>query len=555
MAKSKFKWHRITTWGGLNEDENPHALADGELSSCLNVYRRGDTVGARPGLEHEDSGDDYDARNADPAEIQGLEEVRKAQDGTRFLICITDVSGTGEVKRAKGTVQTQDGAVQITSGQNNVWTFAQHAGKVYMAGGAATDTFNSWDLEAGNNVAHVPILDNASAAMFPKYVIEYNNFLHVNGFEGTAVDNNPMMARYSALNDGDTWPIENNYGGQSAIGGFDSFGHTFSTGFGRYVDNEGDWLLYLTNKRIFPVRFTGDSAKPFVIDSGIQNGCVHQRAFVSLGLDSGDAIYISEHGIHSLRQSQQYGGKIDRFISWKIRNTFRALNKSRLKFAVGAYWKTKGLVVFAVTSGGNTKHDMLLALDVRDVDTIDAEHARWYIWKLPSTLHINAMTQARSDDDDWYIYVGTVEGDVCRLNVETFMDLAVGYNWDFITKHNDFGIPGARKTLGDYYLESQVDATSADYDILIKPIFDYGTREGCAKSFPVSFDAGSVVGTGAVGTAVLGQENRTLFKKEYGVGEGNSIATRFSSTGSNQPWYLIQYAHQVSVEGESEAAG
>lgn len=534
---------------GLNEDEDPNSVAEDELTVARNTYSRGETKGTRPGTERDP--DSYTSAVTGTPPVQGIFELRRNNDANRSLVV---VAGTG-IYTAPSTAIT--GAVSITSGAANGWTFAEHKNTLYAAGGTGTNSF--WKWTGSGNASAVSILDLSAGALYPTYVFEKWNRLFTAGFRDAAgsiaTDNssNPMVVRYSALNDGDTWPVGSSFGGSSAIGGFSSYGGEFVTGFADYTDNDGDWLLILTNRRIYSVMETGDPLSPFYVSKrgAIANGCVHQRAFANLGLDSGDAVYLSSEGIHSLAQSQEHGALQRSFLSWKIRKTFNLINHAAIQNSVSAYDRQNGIVLFAVPTGSSTIPNLILALNVKGKDAITAENAEWDVWERggasANAKAVTAMTSARDDDDNWFIYAGNAVGDVFRFNSAVASDISYAYPVTLRTKHNDYGIPGVSKGPGDIYLTMQ---PGASYMPSFRLVYDYGQRFSSQSLVDLTPVGGSVFGTGTFGTATFSAVNSTRRCKIYGSGSGATIGFELSHGSANEPFYIVGISPQIRAFGE-----
>lgn len=541
-------------WLGLNEDENPAVLQPGELSIAQNIWRYRNLIGTRPGTLYEDETQDWDFQVSvvpgvgDPC--QGLHDCSNDFDGTRRLIGIFGARVYNKHDNALDVGPT------ITAGADNLWTFADHAGRVYAAGGSlATPPDQVWYWGLNPAVAPVAVTFEATTGggqIGAGYIFQKWNRLWINGMDGTTVTDNPMIARYSALNDGTSFPVANTIGGTSAIGGFSAYGSEFSTGWGSYYDNKGDFLLFLTNKRLYSIVQTGDSYTPFKINDTIATGCVSQRAFVDLGVDSGDAVYLSEKGIHSLRQSQIHGDRADRYLSRKIQKTFATLNKTRLKFATGAHWHEHGIVIFAVPTGSNAYNDTLLVLDVRDADTengLTSDSARWYIWRLASATagqHVpQVLIHARDRlDGKPYIYGGNRVGQIFRFTTANYSDMTVAYPVHMRTRHDDFDAPGVTKVPGN--VEVWVESTD-DYSINMHWVYDLGRRTSSSRKIDLE-TSGLALPFKLPGTLEPGSDLQR--KVEYGTGHGETIAHDFQHTGGNQPFWISRVTQQVAGLGD-----
>jgi hypothetical protein len=541
---------RINEFAGLNEDENPDVLQPNELSACENVWKHGRAIGTRPGLEREG---DYASAITSGKAVHGIVDYRDSYDANKRIVSLcggvvhVGEADPGDVIAQTGTTITDPGAGRANAGLN-LWTFAQHKNNLYMAGGANGDTVCKWT--GTGNVTKVTFQNSSAVDIDSKYIFEKWNFLFLAGMNGVTVDDNPTVVRYSAINDGDTWPVGNTFGGTSAIGGISAYGDEYATGLADYTDNRGDWLLFLTNRQIYPVSFTALPGAPFRVESGIANGCVSQHAFASLGIDSGDAVYLSQNGIHSLRQSQQHGSKAERFLSWKIRPTFASINFSRISQSVSAYWPEEGIVLFAVPTGSNTHNDTILCLDVKSVrgGELTAENAVWYVWKLINT-EVNFLTTAKDGSTNVrYLYMGDTEGNVVRFNRNVFTDLGSAYPVSWTTSHNDFQNPGASKGVGDCWVGMQ---PGGDYIPSMRFIFDYGRHISSPR--PLPFPSQSVKKWNQVqwNQFQWGSRTATFRKKVYGVGQGDTVAVSFSHTGSNEPFRITTLAMDIRGAGET----
>jgi hypothetical protein len=454
---------------GLNEDENLTALRDGELQIAENCAHIGSVLHTRPGLIEDPDGD-YETANIPDATrpVEGAYEFRKDFDATRTLLVIHD--GKVYTDYTVPTVLTKGGTVTLAqtaaSGKGNPWTFAQWRNTVFAAGGAVSDT--AWwidDPSGGGTYQLWEMDDGAGTDVVPKLCFEKWNWVFAARFYQTGTSTisttsnaNALVVRYSDLGAIDntseatikaSFPPSNAIGGPG-IGGFSADFGNYITGFGEYTDNRGDWLIVGTRRRLYAVQRQLLLDRPLAITDSIPNGLVHQRCFVSLGVDSGDAIYMSDRGIHSLRQSQNHGQRANTFLSWPIRKTFANLTKTQLEGSSGAYWPKEGLVVFAVPAGGESKNSKLLAMDIKNLGAnplgtprdITADNVRWYIWELSDTDEGPAFVfPARDSNDEPYIYAGTYTGDVGQFQATTFLDLGASYRTRWRTNDRHRGVP------------------------------------------------------------------------------------------------------------------
>ncbi len=370
--------------GGLNEDENPRAIQPQELVRADNVARLGNLTGTRPGVTYGDS--DWDAAHSGGEDIQGIHEFSYGGGANRAVVAVTN--GNAYTSHDGTALDKATNSVTVSAtGPNELWTFADFADQMYAAGGATGD--DVWYYDGTNPLGRIPFTFTTS----PKYIFEKWNFLFVGGLTGSTFDDNPLIGRYHDYGTDPTavanWPSTNVIPGQllNENFGVGSFGSEYNTGFGEYMAKDADFLLFLTNKRIFAYRqndpnaITG-SETAFRHENTIPVGCASQHAFVNLGADAGDAVFLSRDGVHSLAQSRLHGDKATTYLSWPIRKTWQTLNLGRAEYFQGSYWPTEGMVIFLVSTGSNTTHDLMLVMDIKGAQQLTPEMVRWYKWYL-----------------------------------------------------------------------------------------------------------------------------------------------------------------------------
>jgi hypothetical protein len=530
---------------GLNEDENPLSLAPGELTKSRNVYRRGKTKGTRPGLRRDP--DTYTASMTGP--VQGMRQLVRNNAATRQLVLVEN----GTIKAT--TAGNLNGA--LTLNPSAAWTFAEFNDVLYGAGGTLDDDHWSWDGVAASVTARA-ILNLSSTPIYPAYVFEKWNRLFTAGFRlgsgviATDVSSSPTTVRYTPIGQPTVWPAENTIGGTSTIGGIAAYGDTYLTGFGEFTDGSGDWLLLLTNKKIYAVSPSGDPLGPFVVSEKgtIANGCVHQHAFVSLGLDSGDAIYLSDRGIHSIRQSQQFGARSETFLSWKIRTTFDTINRAEIHKSVGAYDSDRGVVIFFVPTGSNTSPNLGLVLDVKEKADLSSENAEWDLWYPGGSGNdalMTALVAAKDSTGRSFVYAGSAGGDVGRFDPAVSSDFGAGYHVAMRTKHEDYGEAAFEKQPGNIYLTLH---PGGSYTPRMRILYDYGTRGSSSYLLEMPSPGDLWGSTFMWGSSVWGSGETTVQEKLYGEGAGQTIAFEFEHATANEPFFIGSVSPEIAVLGD-----
>jgi hypothetical protein len=567
--------------GGLNEDDNPTSLREDELIVASNVFHRGTALYTRPGAVRDP--DDFDARIS----TGGTDIIQGAFLHTRGLL--EDFQGTrmiiaavGGVVHTSDTLTLDKTGVQISDeadpdeGPARRWVMAQHQNTVWAAGGAPTDEF--WYVASptggapGTAITQLRLLDNAAAEVIPKLVFAKWNWLFAARFHDQAtgtisVDSaaNPMVARYHTLGTDPTvqanWATGNTVGG-TGIGGFGGDFSEYITGFGDYADTNSDQLVIGTNKRLFFVIQTGNRIAPLRILDSAENGLVHQNAYVPLGLNGGDAVYMSRDGIHSVRQSIQHGNKANKFLSWKIRKTFESLRKDKLFWASGAYWPTEGVVLFCVPQQGYSSNSLILCLDVKGLagEELNSETAIWSTWTLArdaddsdAQLNPALLFPARDSDDAPFVYCGTYRGDILRFATTQYADDGADnnsqkYEMKWQTKHRDFESLGQHKQFHRAYIKL---VPGGDYGPKVTPVFDYGRREGNSEMLDMIPQRTSRWDTAIWDTDHWSSTGDEVTRKEWSPqGQGETIGLRMAHDGNNEPVGVAQLTFTVSGLGK-----
>lgn len=536
--------------GGLYEDEHPTAIEATYLLRARNVVRKGRTTGTRPGLIQQDA--DYTSAISGTPGVQGIYEFSRARGTLRTLVVVAD----GEIySNRTTTLNKATNSVVVSNGDNYLWNFATHANIMYAAGGnAGTDSVWYWDGSAAPGKFDLATMGITAGA---RYIFQKWNLLFLTGFNGTAYNDNPMVFRYpdwgtdprTAAN----WVATNVAPGQNLGENFGpgSYGEEYATGFGSFSQgNQSDYLLHLTNKRIAAYQpnpaLTSASdmlLQAFVVDTG----CVGQNAFVNLGMDVGDCVYLSKDGVHSLAQSLEHGNAVNRYLSWPIRKTFDALNRSRLKYATGTYWPNEGLVLFLVTTGSASTHNLILCMDIKDADRITPDSVRWYKWDFTG-INPNYITVGRGTDDAPYCYVGDLAGRVMRFGRNTYNDMGAAIAADIITKNDDFGLPHKMKNLGDTFVGLQ---GSGSYQIGHHLLLDDGQRTG-QTSLLSAPGGGALWNSFNWGEADWGSNDATIRHRISSVGSSPTVSHRFFHSSPDQPFWITSLSQEVFVSGATQ---
>ena len=561
---------QIGPFAGLNQNENPHALADNDLRAAENCAARGALVGTRPGCSPLGSDEDYENALTSTPAIQGAFEYRNNFDQNRALIVIAH-NGTATRKIWYQDAAQLPAGPTLTTNADYIWSFANHQNVLWGAGGPAgraqVVTEPVWYWLGNTSAAAVDYTaagftdKGSNVALRPKFIKSWNGYVLINGLQqGTPIaSNNPTVTRYATFATDPkvnaNWPDSNTVGFNPARKGIEAYGQSHSTGFGTYQDNSGDYLLLLFNTHIAAVVL--DPGSDFRVNDTIPNGCVHQRAAVDLGTDSGEFIYVSEYGVHSLRQSQQHGVKEDAFISWKIRDFWNSLNRNRIPYTTAAYDRKNGRVVFAFSTGSETTHDTLMALEVKDLSgALSAQTARWFgPWtivdetKSDNKARIQHLEYMRNASDDWYLYAFTTDGKVLRFTEDVYQDLGqYGYTVDLRTK-DLFGDTLTEKRVGDAMVTI---GPLGSHTVTTRAVFDLG-RKSTVTSAKLRSPSGAKVGVDRVGVGEIGESFSMSEDKVRYRGKGRTVAFQFEHNRPSEPVLIGQLV--VGIQGAGEARG
>jgi hypothetical protein len=491
----------LSNFLGWNDDNNNAALHDLELRAAKNIlFYRERLVGGRFGYYRGRFGyyrDPFSAAIGGGAPITGIVDWHPDRDSNpRPIFTAGTVLAEDD---GDGTPTARTGTATITTGANNVFTFAVM--KSDLIGTCGTGV--PFELGSAGNAAN--LTGWFSNARTCKYLHSQFGFVFAAGFTGTGdtgssegASQHPMGVQHCMLQDHNTW-LEGNV--VDKIGGFASFGDEYITGLFRHRD----YLMIGTNRRIYPVVFTGDVFSTFQVQRPLEVGLAHQRAVVSINGEF--TFFMSPDGhVHAIREVAGSFGDISvgTALTSKIQNYVSTLNRTRVQYSHGVYWKEHGLVLFSVSQGVNQgSHNEIIALDVNNFPLDDPDHraARWIRW---TNINANAMailkrnTQAASQstpqaDGYEHLVIGTTTGWAKRMTETISYDEQDDGTKDDIqtelsTKYWDFGEPTDRKSVVEGYFDmepsTEDDGPTADIQ------YDYGVKSSRARQINMTGNIG-----------------------------------------------------------------
>ncbi len=513
MAKTRVRVPFIDFSGGLNEDESPTALQANELRVARNVYLRGRALSARKGSSRLQSS----ALNSGAAGTGVYELVRSAGSNRDILA----VFGNKLYKDASAASPTDiTGSITITAGQNNQVTFTLFNDVALMCNGVDAP----WKWTGSGNAAVI----GGSPPTFRTMAAKWSRVF------GAAAG---RTIRYSALGDYETWNAANTV---AAILG-DSSSAIEGRDFIYQLDHLGDSLFVGLSNSIGRVLYTGDTTTPFRYIQLADFGSLGRHSYVAVAQNG---YFLSRWGVHFVQPSATSLDYEQSMLSGRrLREVWANLNKARIEYTYGAlYYTADGnlLVIWPLTSAGNTKHDMALVMDVTDGPGTE----KFFVW---TGWDANTMGVAQNASTlaDQLLFTSTV-GFVWQGDTDT-SDNNDAYVTDARTRWEDFGAPAEKKNLRDMYIEMKQTGT---HNLDIETYFDYNTTATQSLQQTVSGSDQAVWGTFVWGTDVwpsLGFVRANLL----GVDDGHVMSWRFGTDGADEPWTLYKWIPAVEAIGEA----
>ena len=504
----------LSNFGGLNDDSNNAALDDRDLRTAQNImFYRERLVGGRFGYIR----DPFPAALNSGAAITGIVDWhpdRESAPRTIFVAGNAILEDDGGGPPRVPLVQTNNAAPQV----GVIHTFGVLQGKLIGTAGGTTDAAANtpWELTVSGAAPDGEKLvgwfgDDRTC----RYLHAQFGYLFAAGFIGTTSTRNAMTVHHSQLQDPNTW-LEGSV--VDKIGGFNSFGDEYVTGLFQHRD----FLMIGTNKRIYPVLYTGDVFGRFAVQRPLEVGLAHQRAVASVNGEF--TFFMDPQGhVHTIREAVNAFGDVgvSRSLTSKIRNYITDLNRSRIRLSHAVFLEDRGWIVFAVSKGVNqAAHNELLILDINQfpLDDPDPRAARWLRW---TNVAANSMAVLSRDRRDGATAVG---GTGSAPQTEGFQQLVFGSTTGWVkrfadhptsfvsydeaddgtqdvietelaTKYFDFGHPTSEKAVveGIFDMEPSEDIQGPT----VTMEYDYGVRVSPARQINMTGNIAPGVALGA----------------------------------------------------------
>jgi hypothetical protein len=498
---------------GLNEDESPTALAQSDLRRARNVYLEGAALSSRKGAQRFQSS----AINSGAAGV-GVWELIRSSGASRDIL---SVFGDKLYKDSKTTSPTDiTGSVTITAGQDNHVAFTLFNDIAFMANGV--DPVWRWDGSGNATVVA------GSPPVFRTMAARWNRLF------GAAAG---RTIRYCAIGDPTSWPAGNTVAAilgdaSSAIEGRD---------FIYQLGHLGDSLFVGLSNSIGRVLYTGDATTPFRYIQIADFGALGEHSYVAVG---SNGYFLSRYGVHFIQPSStSIDYETSNISGRRLTRFWRELNKARLDDAHGRLFYTAAgnlLVLWSLTTAGNTQHDQVLVMDVSD----GPGNERFFQW---SGWNANALgvVQNASTLNDELLFTST-DGYVWQGDFGTD-DNSAAYETLAATRWEDFGSPAEKKNLRDMYL---VTKQSGNFNLNIRTYFDFNTTATQTLMQSVAGAEQAAWGSAIWDTDVW--PTRGFVRSNLlGVDDGMVISWEFGTSAANTPWSLYEFVPAVEAIGEA----
>lgn len=505
--------------GGLNEDDQPGALAANELRIARNVYWKGRALSSRPGA----SALQVSEINSGAPGV-GVWQLVQDQGATLNNIGVFGNKLYKDVEQSSPTDIT--GSVTITSGQNNLVTFTHFNDLAIMVNGVNSPW--KWD---GSGNADILV---GSPPVFNTMMAKWNRVF------GAGHASDPRTIRFSSLGDPETWPAANTV---AAILG-DSTSAVDGRDFIWQLGHLGDSAFVGCANSIGRILYTGDATTPFRYNQIADWGVEGAHSYVAVGPGG---YFLSTRGVHYIKPSDILITYDSSLVSRrKIRNTWSEINKARLKYASGALYQTRSgnlLVIWSLTTGSASHHDTMLVMDVTDGPGAE----RFTIW---TGWDANAFGVVRdSSTERETLFFTTTDGFVWNPDNGTTSDNGDAFLAEAATRWEDFGVPSEKKNFRDLYMEASLEAA---FDLNIDVYYDYETTAAQSLGLTLTGTAQAIWGEFIWDDAQWAWATQGIVRAYLlGVDDGVVISFRFYTSGADQPWTVLKAVPAVEAVGEA----
>jgi hypothetical protein len=291
------------------------------------------------------------------------------------------------------------------------------------------------------------------------------------------------------------------------------------------------------------ILYTGDSTTPFRYNQLSEFGVEGAHNYVAVG---NGGYFLTSRGVHFIRPSDILITYESSLISGRrLRTVFNNLNKARIKYTYGQLYSTRNgnlLVMWPLTTGSGTIHDMVLVMDVTD----GPGKERFTVWTGWDANAFGIGRNASSQREE--LFFTTTDGFVWQGDDGSTADGSTAYLAEAATRWEDFGVPSEKKNFRDMYIEAR---QTGDFDLNIAVYYDYATTVSQTLTQTLAGADQALWGSFTWGVDVW----PTLgFVRDYllGVDDGVTMSFRFYTAGANQPWSVYKVVPAVEAVGEAK---
>jgi len=561
--------YSLNTFTGWNDENNHQSMLDTDLRIAKNVcLYRADLIGGRFGSHR----DPFAAALNSGAPVTGVFDFKSAKDTVHRPIFVAGNKIYEEVSGADpSTANDVVGTAVVINAQNALITGAVFNDTLVMTqSGGTAGTHVPFTIAGTGNAA--PLAGWFANNRTCEFVHAQFNYLFFGGFNRdgapTSVQNS-MNVAYSDLNISTSGWNDTRF--VEKIGGLSAYGDEYVTGMFRHRD----FLMIGTNKRIYPVIYTGNTAGLFAIQRPLDVGLASQHSVVSI---NGEFTFFMDpfgniHAIHEL--ANRFGAVGIQFMSRKIKNYTSNFAKGMLKYVTATYDTGRGWAIWSVPYGvGATVKNELLVLDVNDfpLDAPDHRIAKFHRWTGISANSLAMMARdtgsvANSSEPsapgERFIYFGTQTGWIKRFTETISYDesdagVQTGIESEIATKYFDFASPDEQKSVVEVRWNMEPAQLATGPTAVVE--YDFGARRSNSRVIDMDSNlaAGDLLDTTFIlDSSRLASEEAITTSKDYFKSAGVHASLRINkSLSGTQTWKMQQATLMVEQRGDAtESAG
>lgn len=484
---------------GLNTRARMLTLPNGGLSQATNVHLEFNAIRKRFGGVRLNS-----SAIASSAALHGLYNT---YIGTQNYIIATAGTAVFKMEDLDGTFDTITGTITVTTGQNNVHTFAQL--NDILAFGNGTDVVHKW-VGSGNAA------DLAGSPPTGGILKTVNSYMFISG-----ISSDPSQVRWSNPNDPETWA---------------------STSFVRFRRTDGDSIqalagigddLYIFKRRsigrLVTQNISLDSlALGPLVTASTGVGCAGKLAIDNL--DDNTVAFLAPNAhvyIFDGEEIEDIGDQEPPNSS--IQPSLDSLNKSRLQYAVLRYYPSRRWILLSASDTTSATNNVIFVYDLN--------YSAWFRWEgiaanvMASAIDTRA-TPIRTDVFFTGSYNGFVtEQDRGEVNPEDGSNKIDGY----FALSIPFGIESQ-----DFVPRSLLISVKNSGGWNAEVNYSFDTYNEFSKNETISMGAsGSALGSFILGVSQLGSTGdlyKSLLLKS--PGRARSIALQFRNRNASEPFQI-----------------